>query len=169
MKKYINRVLLTAMAMLFLLYGVACASNTYRADVTSTVITDSAKTAVGNAADYFDASAETYDIYFGTEDAFAAVEDCNIVYHETETNVDQFGVFRVKPDGDVAAVEAMVRSYVDGQVAYLNSFAAAYNRDELVKIENAKVSTLGSYVYFTILSEDGADAFVNAVRAAIEK
>ena len=169
MKHLINRGLPLLLAAVLLLTGVACNASTYRADVASSEITEAAKDAIGFSSDYFDASAETYDVFFGAEAAFAAVEDCNIVYHVTETNVDQFGVFRVKTGDDVAAVEAMVQTYVDGQVSYLNSFAAAYNRDELDKIENANVSSLGNYVYFTILSKEAAAAFTDALQAALEK
>ena len=169
MKQTFIRALLLALALSTLLCCVACRNGSYRADVTSTKITEAAKNAVGYSGDYFDASEETYDVYFGTEEAYALVVDCNIVYHVTETNVDQFGVFRTASAADAAAVEAMVKAYVDGQVAYLNSFAAAYNRDELSKIENAEVGVLGCYVYFTILSDSAADAFRGAMLASIEK
>ena len=96
MKHLINRGLPLLLAAVLLLTGVACNASTYRADVASSEITEAAKDAIGLSSDYFDASAETYDVFFGAEAAFAAVEDCNIVYHVTETNVDQFGVFRAK-------------------------------------------------------------------------
>lgn len=168
MKNLYTGMLLLLIAALLLLGASSCATVSYRDDVAVGEILDAAKSALGES-DYMDADGDTYTVYFGGEDAFAAVEDCGIVYHKTTTNVDQFGVFRVKAGEGTADVREMVEEYLAGQQSYLNSFATAYNQAELSKIENAEVGVVGCYVWFAILDGADADAFADALAACISK
>ena len=166
-KRYIVVALATAL-MLALTLG-AC-SATYRADVSAQeLIAEIISALEEQSGEYYLADGDTYAIYFDTEDAYGNVEDCCIAYHSEGTNVDQFGVFRVKEGQSTEPVRKMIQAYVDGQCEYLHGFASNYNQAELDKIQNQHVVVLGQYVYFGILSEGDEAAAMETIKATIAK
>lgn len=156
------------MGIALMMTAVSCGSS-YRSDVTSeSLINQLISTLEQDGEDhYHTADGETYSIYFGEEDAYANVTDCCIAYHDNGTNVDQFGIFRVKDGQSTEPIRRMVQEYVDGQSEYLYSFASNYQQDELEKIRNTHVVTYGQYVLYTILDSSDYAAVANALQEAI--
>jgi hypothetical protein len=148
--------------------AVACGSQ-YGSDVAAPVVLDAmiASLESKDSPEYYVADDETYAVYFDTDEAYTLVQDCCIAYHNVGTNVDQFGVFRVKDGQSVEPVRRMVQTYVDGQAEYLYGFASNYQRDELDKIEGAHVEVYGQYVVYTILSSADRASATDALTAAI--
>ena len=168
MKKRYIVVALATVLLLALTLG-AC-SATYRADISAQTLTEGIISALADeSGEYYLADGDTYAVYFDTEAAYANVTDCCIAYHSEGTNVDQFGVFRVKEGQSTEPVRKMVQAYVDGQGEYLHGFASNYNQAELDKIQNRYVLVLGQYVCFGILSESDESAATDAIKAAIAK
>ncbi len=142
----------------------------YRSDVASQTLVDALIEELAEEEyQYYTASGDTYAVYFEGEEGYSSLEDCCVAYHVNSTNVDQFGVFRVKKGGNVEKVRDMVQMYVDGQVEYLSSFAANYNQDELAKIENAAVEVVGQYVCFTILTAQDGDDAISTIREQVTR
>ena len=162
--------IIPAMILLLVALALCACSATYRADIGAQVLTENIISALeSQSEEYYLADGETYAVYFDTEDAYDTVQDCCIAYHNEGTNVDQFGVFRVKEGHSTEPVRKMVQEYVDGQCEYLHGFASNYNQAELDKIQNQHVVVMGQYVYFGILSEADEAAALDAVKAAIAK
>ena len=153
--------------LLALLMLVGCGAS-YRTDVGAQALTDEVMSVLSEKdGEYYAADAETYAVYFDENAAYDIVQDCCIVYHSEGTNVDQFGVFRVKEGQSTEPVRRMVQEYADGQASYLHGFASNYNQGELDKIQNVQVSVMGQYVFFSILSDADERAATDAIKAMI--
>ena len=166
----IKALCVTLLLAVLLVGAVACSSH-YRSDVAAPAALDAmiASLQSGDDPEYHVADDETYAVYFDADEAYTLVQDCRIAYHNEGTNVDQLGVFRVKEGQSVEPVRRMVQTYVDGQAEYLYGFASNYQRDELDKIEGARVEVYGQYVVYTILSSADRTAATEALTAAIAK
>ena len=165
-----KRYIILAMILLLVALALCACSATYRADIGAQELTGNIISALeSQSGEYYPADGETYAVYFDTEEAYAAVQDCCIAYHNEGTNVDQFGVFRVKEGQSTEPVRKMVQEYVDGQCEYLHGFASNYNQAELDKIQNQHVVVMGQYVYFGILSESDETVAMQTIKDAIAK
>ena len=167
-KNGINRIS-CAVLLLLLCLLVSCGPS-YRSDVGAQALADEVISTLSEQdGEYYAADGETYDIYFGEDAAYGNVQDGCIVYHSEGTNVDQFGIFRVKEGQSTEPVRRMIQEYADGQASYLHSFASNYNQGELDKIQNVQVSVMGQYVFFSILSDADESAATDAIKAMIEQ
>ncbi len=166
MKRYIK--IGAVFALIALLSSAFSCGDAYRDDVASRVLGEAMIGAIGDAQEeYYTAGDDTYAVYFAENDAYAAVEDCAIIYHSDGTHVDQAGVFRVRAGEDIGAVREMVQTYVNGQLSYLRSFAANYNPAQMAKLDRARVQILGQYVIFTILDAQDEAAALACIRDSI--
>jgi hypothetical protein len=95
-------------------------------------------------------------------------EHCILVSAESDMNIDEIGVFRVAKSSDVKEIEKFVKDYVSAKQIRMKSLLESYNTAELPKLDCAKVTVCGSYVFYTILNaEDTAaahKAFEDALR-----
>ena len=99
----------------------------------------------------------------------AKVEDHRItVSAESDMNVDEWGIFRLKNAKDAASFKSFVQTYLEGKQLRMKPLLESYNQAELPKLDCAKVTVCGSYVFYTILNaEDTATAhkaFEDALR-----
>ncbi len=147
---------------------IGCQSKpVYADDVSAQTVAHAAVDAIGSIDDYMDGTSNYYSYYFENEQAAALVDDCRLMFHKVETNVNELGVFRVANGGDTAAVEQMVQNYLEEQTEYLRSFAKNYSPEDMTKIDNADVKVMGCYVICYILTPEDEVTMLNAVRQVL--
>lgn len=81
------------------------------------------------------------------------------------TELDQYGLFKLPNEKAVESAVTLLESYI--KVLSDSWGAFNYLPGEQVKLDSAKVSREGNYVWFTILSADETAAFDDAVKSAI--
>ena len=105
---------------------------------------------------YYSPDSDYLEFYF--EGADAIVSEYTIQMSATSTNINQFGIFRVK-DGEAEAMKAICESYIETSKARWVA-QANYIASEHPKMEGAEVRVYGNYVVYTMLTtEDKATAF----------
>ena len=97
------------------------------------------------------------------------VSEWMICASNSQSTVDEFGIFHVKEGGDVEAVKAEVWDYVQATQVKLEVFLDMYEPAEKTKLENAQVFVFGNYVVFTMLTEADTTAATGAIKTALEK
>ena len=108
-----------------------------------------------------------YTFYFGEQVAYAQVDDRCIIKHEQSTNVSEIGIFHVASSDGVEEVKCMAQEYIQKQTAYLRSFAANYQPEELSRIDGADVVVVGNYVVFYIADKTQAHKALRTIKAAL--
>ena len=162
---------LTLIAVLLLCLSFTLAAcDSYRTDVAVTDLSSAVFEAVSTQGGYTAADAD----YVSLEFADAAVIDANvqewmICASTSSQTVDEFGIFRVKDGGDVNAVKAAVKDYVNALQVKLEVYLDMYDPAEKTKLENAQVFVYGNYVVFTMLTETDTAAATGAIKTALEK
>lgn len=164
-----KKLLIFALALLCLLLCACGDKSAYVNDVASNQVADAMVTAIGTAEDYMSGDADLYDFYFGEQEAYAKVKDCNILFSRLETDVNEIGVFRASSEQDVEAVRAMVQAYLNDQTSNLRSFAANYSPADMAKIDNAGVEVYGVYVVYYILDAEDETAALDAIKELLVK
>lgn len=168
-----KRILLLSLAVLLLLTALtACSGEKYRDDLTSAEIMETVKTAIPSEEGYRQVSdgyisastwGESYTVLLEN-----TTDHCIIVSEESDMNIDEVGVFRVKSSARVEDLKAIVEAYVEGQTLRYRDLLASYNPDELPKLDEAEVEVCGNYIYYSILSEVRTEAAKDAFEGAVE-
>lgn len=159
-------------AVLLLSTAVACNNGNWRTDLTSAALNDVVTAALpegdGRASvsdDYISPSAwgENYGDYM------AKVEDHRITLSaESDMNVDEWGIFRLKSAKDAASFKSFVETYLEGKQLRMKPLLESYNQAELPKLDCAKVTVCGSYVFYTILNAEDTAAAHSAFEKALK-
>ena len=174
MKHTLRALLCLLLALTLTLPLTACDGGKFRDDLTALSLTDSI-TAALPAGDGWRAVSENYisPSSWGEDyaDYLAKVAEYRIVVSEnSDMNVDEVGVFLCKSEKDARAVKEFCESYIAAKTLQMKPLLESYNPDELPKLDCAKVTVCGSYVFYTILNaEDTATAhkaFEDALRVA---
>ena len=171
--KSILRMLSCALcATLLLLSVVACdTSSNWRDDLSAVSVSNSVKAALpaedgweSVSDDYISPSAwgESYADYL------ALVADHSITLSaESDMNVDEWGVFRLKDAKDAASFKSFVEDYLEAKKLRMTPLLESYNPDELPKLDYATVNVMGRYVMYTILSSTDTTAAGSAMEKAL--
>ncbi len=171
--KYTLRLLACALCALILFSAVACDGGSWRDDLTAESLSVTVKSALPAndgwstvSGEYISPSAWGEDY----ADYLALVSDYTIVISaESDMNVDEMGIFRVKDAGDAAKLKSFAENYLTAHKLRMAPLLESYNQAELPKLECAEVTVCGSYVLYTILNaEDTAaahEAFEKALKA----
>ena len=173
--KSILRLWICALCALLLLTATACdtPSGNWRDDLTSTAVSDTVKAALpaeegweGVSDDYISPSAWGEDY----ADYLALVEDhCITLSAESDMNVDEWGVFRLKNAGDAARLRSFVNTYLEAKKLRMTPLLESYNQPELPKLDCAKVTVCGTYVFYTILDAEDTATAHKAFEEAVKK
>ena len=91
----------------------------------------------------------------------ALLEDYILKIQVSGTEIDQYGIFKAADEANIEAVENALNSYLDTMRTNWGNFN--YLPEEKVKLDNSSVETIGSYVVFTILSEDESTAVIDRI------
>lgn len=81
-------------------------------------------------------------------------------------NIDEFGVFKAKDSSQIAAVEQAVKAYLQLR---LDTWMVEYMPEEHPKLESAEIRTVGNYVMYAILSDEGKKAAFDAFEKSLTK
>ena len=156
--------------LIYLVVALCClgvagcrATPAYADDVSAQAVAQAAMDTIGSSDDYMDGTSNYFSYYFEGEQAAALVDDCRLMFHRVETNVNEIGVFHVTDKQRTAEVEQMVHKYLEQQTKYLRSFAANYSPKDITKIDNAGVRVLGNYVISYILTPEDEQTVLGAV------
>jgi len=91
----------------------------------------------------------------------ALLEEYVLKIQVSGTEIDQYGIFKAADEANISAVEAALNGYIDTVKTNWGNFN--YLPEEKVKLDNASVETIGSYVVFTVLSEDESTAVIDKI------
>lgn len=160
-KKYIS--LIAAILAISLLSACGAKTAQVRNDVEVSDVS-SAVTAVLEA-DTLVSVPETYYSGYMKLDT-ANFEGYNVKINSKGINIDEFGVFKAKDSSQVAAVEQAVRDYLQFR---LDTWMVEYMPAEHPKLESAEVKTVGNYVMYAILSDEGKKAAFDAFEKSLIK
>lgn len=80
-------------------------------------------------------------------------------------NIDEYGIFKAPSQDDVSKVKEAIEGYLQLR---LSSWMDAYMPEEKPKLESAKVTVSGQYVYYTILSDDARKAVNTEIESALK-
>ena len=145
-----------------------CACTSYRNDVAVSDISSAVLNAVSTQGGYAAMESDYVSIEFSKPDVIDSnVQEWMILASSSQSTVDEFGIFRVKEGGDTNAVKAEVEDYVQYMQVKLEVYLEMYDPAEKTKLENAKVTVLGNYVVFTMLTEADTDACMDAIKGAL--
>lgn len=157
-----KKTLILMLCVLLCLSAVGC-TRSYSSTVPTSKATAAMLDALGDSASYIDGTTDYFEFYFDGNEGADRITECCMMFHDLETNVNEFGVFRVASTKDVAAVEALVHAYLNDRTDDLRTFAANYSPEDMTKIDNADVITMGTYIIYYILSPEDENAVLTAV------
>ncbi len=145
---------------------VGCDSGAnYRDDVAVADISTALKTLLPTPDGYYAADSDYLGFYFDGADG--KVAEHVIEFSATSTNINQFGIFKVK-DGEAEAIKTLCEQYIstmkDRWVAQANYIAS-----EHPKMENAEVRIFGNYVVYVMLTATDKTAAFDKVDELLKK
>lgn len=149
-----NISLIAATLAIFLLSACGAKTAQVRNDIAVSEVSVAVTAVLGE--DTLVSVPETY--YAGAMNLNTAdFEGYNVKINSKGINIDEFGVFKAKDPSQVAAVEQAVKDYLQFR---LDTWMVEYMPEEHPKLENSEVKTVGNYVMYAILSDEGKkDAF----------
>ena len=172
--KHTSRLLLCTLCALILLFTItACdSSGNWKDDLTAASLTTTVKAALP-AGDGWDTVSDDYvsPSAWGEDyaDYLALVSDYSItVSAESDMNVDEMGVFRVKDAKDAAKIKSFAEKYLEAKKLRMAPLLESYNQAELPKLDCAEVTVCGSYVLYTILNAEDTTAAHGAFEKALK-
>lgn len=161
MKRIIASAVSLTLAVILIISFTACGKEkpVYRNDLSVTTVCNTAESCVTLANGYDTADSDYLDFYF--EGAEELVEGYEIRIAKDNSNINQFGVFKVK-DGSAEAMRLLCKTYLDLKMDRWVA-QADYIFAEHPKMENAEVRVYGNYVVYTFLTPDDKTAVFNAI------
>lgn len=128
---------------------VSCSNSDYKNDVSSKELSDAIVEAIASPQGF--TAPDSDFVEFNMEGAAALCEDYSIMLSSININMNEFGVFHAKSEKDAESVAAICQSYIDLKIEGYNPH---YLPQEYPKIQNAKVKVYGSYVVYTVLTDE---------------
>lgn len=89
----------------------------------------------------------------------------DVMINSKGINIDEFGIFKAKDSSQLPAVEKAVNDYLAFR---LQIWMDEYMPEEKPKLENAEVKTVGNYVMYAILSDDGKKSAFDAFEKSLK-
>ncbi|NLW73820.1 MAG: DUF4358 domain-containing protein [Clostridiales bacterium] len=137
----------------------------YRNDLTVKEVMDKIEATVPLADGYYSVDSDYFDYYF--EGADALVDSYEIRIANASTNINQFGVFKVKA-GQAEAMKTLCQAYISLKMERW-VLQADYIAAEHPKMENAEVRVFGNYVVYTMLTKEDKAAVFKAVEELLKQ
>ena len=122
-----KKILTVCLALICLTLCACTPKKQYVDNVASSALADNVIAAIGASEDYMSADADHYDFYFGESSASASVLDHALIFSRAETDVNEFGIFRVKSEGytTVARVDCILTDDFENMWAeYMTAYEA---------------------------------------------
>ena len=149
----------------------ACERNEYRHDLTAAQVMERVLSVLPSEQGYREVTEQYINTSTWGETCYELMDKVAdyriVVAQNADENINEIGVFHVKETGDVGALTAMVETFVVGQTLRYADLLSNYNPRELPKLDEAEVKVCGTYVFYSILSDEhthkAQDAFEDAV------
>ncbi len=147
--------IICALSILLLLIplGTSCGDKekaSYSNEIDVKTVADKIESCVQLADGYYTTDSDYLDFYF--EGANPLVDSYEIRIANVSTNINQFGVFKVK-EGSAEAMKTLCEGYLELKMANW-LVQADYIESEHPKMVNSEARVFGNYVIYTILSKD---------------
>jgi hypothetical protein len=154
-------------AFVFALSGLSsCGEKTsYKNDVPASTVCDAAEACIPTADGYYSADSDYLGFYFDGADVL--IEEYGIRFARSSTNINEFGVFKVK-DGQAAAMETLCKSYLELKLDRWVA-QADYIESEYPKMRDAEVKVYGNYVVYAILTKSDRASVFSAIESLLKK
>jgi len=91
-------------------------------------------------------------------------DGCDVKINSKGINIDEFGILKAKDSSQVSAVEKTVKDYLQMRI---DTWMVEYMPEERPKLDNAEIKTVGNYVMYAILSDDGKKAAFDAFEKSL--
>ena len=159
----------TLSVLMLLLFAVSCGGGSqWKDDLTTDALCSGVQAALPAGAGWDSVSEDYISPSTWGEDYTLLLADgilhTIVVSSESDMNIDEIGVFHVKDKGDVKAVKTIVETYLEAKKERMASLLEAYNQAELPKLDCAKVTVCGNYVFYTILNAEDTTAAHNTCK-----
>ena len=171
MKYTLRALLCLLLALTLTLPLAACDSGSWRDDLTAAQVCDAVTNALP-ADDGWRAVSENYisPSSWGEDyaDYLEKVTEYRILVSEnSDTNIDEVGVFLCKSEKDAKAVKEFCENYLAAKTLQMKTLLESYNPDELPKLDYATVNVMGRYVTYTILNSADTTTAGSAAEKAL--
>ncbi len=127
-------------------------------------LTEAGKKKINLSSNLTDASDE-FMMFFLNVDASLYTE-CAVMTPAGSSSIDEFGIFKAASAEDAAKIETALKTYLASRVA---TWDTRYSQTEKPKVDGAKTTVYGNYVFYTILSADEQDAFLATIKEILTK
>lgn len=164
MKKLLCLALCAALLLMFSACGneePTSSAITWRTDVSVETLAAAVK-GVSSASDLFEALTPELIVI---ETDLVAARCTEYALFRTGNTLDEFGIFRSAEEASAAAVEQMMKAYIQRRN---DEWTGMYMVEEYPKLEKAQVKRDGCYVLLVILSEEERAAAIEAFDNALK-
>jgi len=151
-------------ALLIFALLTACGGDKVKDDVPVSDISEAMTSAIG-AGDNLAVRDNNYIAHMiGLDsDSYA---DCIVMTNNIGTSVDEYGIFKAADSKQAKTIADTLQSYID--MAKTDSLRFSYTPEELPKVEGAKVTTVGNYVMYSILSDANRASVLTAFESILK-
>lgn len=165
------RTLVCLLLTLCLLLPLASCEAKYRDDVTAGLVCHAVKNALPEGKGWTEVSSRFINASDWGEDFLTYLDLTSehqiLISAESDTNIDEIGVFRVAESSDVDEVKGFVEEYVAAKQQRMKSLLESYNPAEITKLNCADVKVCGQYVLYTFLNATDTETAQAAFEAAL--
>ena len=161
-----KKLLAILLTFLCLFLTSACASVSYRDDLSCKTITDRLSDALSVSGGYDAFSQEHLRFYFTDTDDY---DDHSLIYSAMSEDINEIGVFLADKDENVEQIRIMCEKYVASINEEQRAFIASYAPQEITKLDHAEVRVFGRYVIYTILAAADTKIAYDTVEQMLRK
>lgn len=90
-----------------------------------------------------------------------------LMAQDTSESADQIGIFHANNEADAKIVLEIIEEYVETETRKLRDAYEMYAKDEVVKLDNARIKVCGTYILYTFLSKEDTETVQNAFEEAL--
>ena len=145
-----------------LLLFASCGSANYRDDI-------SCNTVINSILSKNDKEFAEYDSYYTDyiiNDA-SLYDDCRILYSVEANDIDEIGIFRATNKENAQIIRQKLLAYIEDMRNSQRAFIESYAKEELPKLDVAKVEAFGNYVVYIISDTDSINKTISATENAL--
>jgi hypothetical protein len=140
----------------------SCNSASYRSDlscndISNAILSDTSKEFIEYESYYTDYIISDQALY----------NDCTVIYSLEVNDIDEIGIFRATDKESANIIRQELTVYIDGMRQTERAFIESYAKDELPKLDAARVESLGLYVIYVISDTDSVNKIITATEKVL--
>lgn len=162
MKKLKLTSLVLSFALMLTLLTACGGKSSVRDDVAVKDLSETVCASLDNPEDMMSVD-ETY-IKSSMKMDISSLSEYDVRVNSRGTAIDEYGVFKGEDEEQTTEIEDIVKSYIQ---MCKDTWMSEYRPEELPKLENATVKTMGNYVIYFILSDEAKENAENAFVSAL--